>query len=286
MPISTANTQPQSTAYFPLLPNPISSKFWKQNWTKEYLTNVFKYQGYGQGGIPYGTGVPPKGYPDTFVIPYAEFTGPGGKPPKTFTGNYSDTMFKLLVSILDAHGVDGEEHVCDPHLGKYVPKGQRGKSDDAIEQEDEVIENMTENKKRTYEDTTENTEEDAYPGETRIEYREPNTKIKCLQKEMTKDNEIATVDTMENVKYEESIDSMNDIEVIEVKEEIPSTNESQTFPIDISDIEEPTECFEDQGTAVAAEDDSQMSITIHSAGHDPVQITLNRTRLKKRQGNC
>ena len=62
---------------------------------------------------------------------------------------------------------------------------------------------------------------------------------------------------------------MNERDVIEVKEEM-----------DIVEI------LENEKTQKYLEDSSPMSITIHSEGHDPVQITLNRSRHKKRPQNC
>ena len=86
------------------------------------LTNVFKYLGYGQGGIPYGSGPLPRGYPEDFIIPYDKFTGPGGKPPAEFKGNYKEVLHQLLIALLEEHDIDGESHVCDPPLGKWIPK--------------------------------------------------------------------------------------------------------------------------------------------------------------------
>ena len=111
---------------FRLLPNRLSSNYWNQYWVKEVLTNVFKYLGYGQGGIPYGSGPLPRGYPEDFIIPYDKFTGPGGKPPADFKGNYKEVLHQLLIALLEEHDIDGESHVCDPPLGKWIPKSQRG----------------------------------------------------------------------------------------------------------------------------------------------------------------
>ena len=39
--------------------------------------------------------------------------------------NYKEVLHQLLMSILEVHDIDGETHVCDPPLGKWVPKSQR-----------------------------------------------------------------------------------------------------------------------------------------------------------------
>jgi hypothetical protein len=62
---------------------------------------------------------------------------------------------------------------------------------------------------------------------------------------------------------------MTERDVIEVKEEMDI--------VDIQDTEK---------TDKYCEDSSPMSITIHSEGLDPVQMTLNRSRHKKRPQNC
>ena len=122
---STPRSEAASSTFFPLLPNSLGSTFWNKYWLKEVLTNVFKYLGYGQGGIPYGSGPLPRGYPEDFVIPWTEFSGPGAKPPAVCKDNYKEVLHQLLLSILEVHGIDGETHVCDPPLGKWVPKSQR-----------------------------------------------------------------------------------------------------------------------------------------------------------------
>ena len=122
---STPRSEAASSTFFPLLPNSLGSTFWNKYWLKEVLTNVFKYLGYGQGGIPYGSGPLPRGYPEDFVIPWTEFSGPGAKPPAVCKDNYKEVLHQLLLSILEVHDIDGETHVCDPPLGKWVPKSQR-----------------------------------------------------------------------------------------------------------------------------------------------------------------
>ena len=122
---STPRSEAASSTFFPLLPNSLGSTFWNKHWLNEVLTNVFKYLGYGQGGIPYGSGPLPRGYPEDFVIPWTEFSGPGAKPPAVCKDNYKEVLHQLLLSILEVHDIDGETHVCDPPLGKWVPKSQR-----------------------------------------------------------------------------------------------------------------------------------------------------------------
>ena len=114
---STPRSEAASSTFFPLLPNSLGSTFWNKPWLNEVLTNVFKYLGYGQGGIPYGSGPLPRGYPEDFVIPWTEFSGP--------QDNDKEVLHQLLMSILEVHDIDGETHVCDPPLGKWVPKSQR-----------------------------------------------------------------------------------------------------------------------------------------------------------------
>jgi len=46
------------------------------------------------------------------------------------------------------------------------------------------------------------------------------------------------------------------------------------------DIEDASETHADQ--EISLEEDSPMSITIHSKGHDPIQITLNKSKPNKR----
>ena len=65
----------------------------------------------------------PRGYPEDFIIPYDKFTG---KPPADFKGNYKEVLHQLLIALLEEHDIDGESHVCDPPLGKLIPKSQKG----------------------------------------------------------------------------------------------------------------------------------------------------------------
>ena len=67
---------------------------------------MFNYLGYGQGGIPYGSGPLPCGYPEDFIIPYDKFTGPGGKPPADFKGNYKEVLHQLLIALLEERDID------------------------------------------------------------------------------------------------------------------------------------------------------------------------------------
>jgi len=59
---------------------------------------------------------------------------------------------------------------------------------------------------------------------------------------------------------------------------IVTTGRKEVFKVN---IEDPLAC--DDETEMAAEDDSPVSITINSKGHEPVQITLNRLKRKRTQ---
>ena len=69
----------------------------------------------------------------------------------------------------------------------------------------------------------------------------------------------------------------DEIEVMEVKQEVVEATDGTMV-----DIEEATEYSDDQGISLSTEEDSPMSITIHSKGHEPIQITLNKARPRKR----
>ena len=56
------NYQNEVKNNFPLLPNPVSSRFWNQLWVKEYLSQIFKFLGYGPGGNKYGEGAATPGF--------------------------------------------------------------------------------------------------------------------------------------------------------------------------------------------------------------------------------
>ena len=169
------------------------------------------------------------------------------------------------------------------------------------DEEDEVRNKVVENRKRNYKETV----EDDYLAsniketETGIEDREPKKKnnygqCKTSRIESTpQDIEIAPLEIFDNVQSKERTDlypgtdsEIIEIEVMEVKEEVSVTSKADTLADDISDKEEPKECSEEEERRLPAEDDSQMSITIQGSGHDPVQITLNRTRQKKGRGSC
>jgi len=139
--------------------------------------------------------------------------------------------------------------------------------------EDEIKDKVIENRKRNYEDTV----EDDY--KTNSTQQSKTSTLDCTGQ----DSEITTAELEES---RDSDSEIADIEVMEVKEEISITRKADNIPDDISDNEEPTECLEEEGRRVTAEDDSPMSITIQSSGHEPVQITLNRIRHKKREGAC
>ena len=68
----------------PLLPNPINSKFWNQNWIKEYLSQLLKFLGYGSGGIPFGQGKAPPGFLEDKIM-WSDFRGPSAT---NHNGNY------------------------------------------------------------------------------------------------------------------------------------------------------------------------------------------------------
>ena len=57
-----------------------------------------------------------------------------------------------------------------------------------------------------------------------------------------------------------------------------TTGRKEVFKVDIED----SEAYDDE-TEMTAEDDSPVSITINSKGHEPVEITLNRLKRKRTQ---
>ena len=145
-------------------------------------------------------------------------------------------------------------------------------------------------KKMNLSSITKETETGIEDSELKKKNTSPQSKTSWIES-TPQDIEIAPLVLFDNVQLEDRTDlnagnnsEMTEIEEMEVKEEVSVTSKDDTLADVISDNEEPKECFEEEGRRLPTEDDSQMSITIHSSGHHPVQITLNRTRQKKREG--
>ena len=228
----TPRNQKMNAGFFPLLPNKLSSHFWNQYWIKEVLTNVFKFLGYGQGGIPYGTGPLPRGYPEDFVIPYEKFTGPGGKPPLDFKGNYKEALHQLLLLILEEHDIDGEVHVCDPPMGKWVPKSQRS--------EKMFVEDEPKKRKRKPDDD-----------ETNDATKEKNKKKKRAKKQGD------TIENQESVGDEDLETAHHAVDDVDLEEvEFCEDAAKETAPTDAEkevdvDLEEIVDFFGDAGKETA-----------------------------------
>ena len=115
---------------------------------------------------------------------------------------------------------------------------------------DQAVESVSGKNIRTFENTIQ-------------DYEQENHELDTL------DNNAERMEHLDySVEMSEEI-HMNERDVIEVKEEM-----------DIVEI------LQTEKTDKYCEDSSPMSITIHSEGQDPVQITLNRFRHKKRPQNC
>ena len=80
----------------------------------------------------------------------------------------------------------------------------------------------------------------------------------------------------------ENIDN-DDMEVVEIKQEQIAAAVEDFTVVSTENIQENQT---KQAVSVSDEDDSPMSITIHSKGHDPIQITLNKSKPVKRTRLC